>query len=88
MSVHVYPFLPLPQLDLVVVTAAVLLWYGLLRVTYNLYFHPLSRFPGPRGAACTRLWLAYIELVKRISLSDLRVELHRKYGKTSQPSNY
>ncbi|KAH8982802.1 cytochrome P450 [Lactarius akahatsu] len=79
MNVHVYPFLPSFRLGLVVV-AAVSLCYGLLRVTYNLFFHPLSHFPGPRGAACTRLWLAYMELVKRVSLSDLRAELHRKYG--------
>ncbi|KAH9002465.1 cytochrome P450 [Lactarius hatsudake] len=79
MNVHVYSFLPSFRLGLVVV-AAVSLCYGLLRVTYNLFFHPLSHFPGPRGAACTRLWLAYMELVKRVSLSDLRAELHRKYG--------
>ncbi len=82
MNVHVYPFLPSFQLGLVV-TSAVLLCYGLLRVTYNFFFHPLSRFPGPRGAACTRWWLAYMELVKRVSLSDLRAELHRKYGEAS-----
>ncbi|KAH9042852.1 cytochrome P450 [Lactarius hengduanensis] len=79
MNVHVYPFLPSFRLGLVVV-AAVSLCYGLIRVAYNLFFHPLSHFPGPRGAACTRLWLAYMELVKRVSLSDLRAELHRKYG--------
>lgn len=79
MDVHVYSFLPSFQLGLEV-TAAVLLCYVLLRVTYNLFFHPLSRFPGPRGAACSRWWLAYMELVKRVSLSDLRAELHRKYG--------
>jgi hypothetical protein len=83
---HVYPLLS-SQLGLLV-TSAVLLWYGILRAVYNLYFHPLSHFPGPRGAASTRLWLAYMELVKRVSLSDLRVELHQKYGKASQPSNH
>ncbi|KAH9062299.1 putative cytochrome P450 [Lactarius vividus] len=79
MNVHVYPFLPSFRLGLVV-AGAVSLCYCLLRLTYNLFFHPLSHFPGPRGAACTRLWLAYMELVKRVSLSDLRAELHRKYG--------
>jgi hypothetical protein len=84
---HGYPFLSSSQLGLLV-TATIPLWYGLLRVVYNVYFHPLSRFPGPCGAACTRLWLAYMELVKRVSLSDLRIELHQKYGKASQPSNH
>ncbi|KAH8993149.1 putative P450 monooxygenase [Lactarius akahatsu] len=50
------------------------------RVVYNLYFHPLSHFPGSKLAACSRLWLAYRELVRGESLSDLRVELHRQYG--------
>ena len=62
-------------------TAAVgLLLYALVRVIYNVYFHPLSRFPGPRGAACTRWWLAYMELGRGVSLSTLRAELHQKYG--------
>ncbi|KAH9003881.1 putative P450 monooxygenase [Lactarius hatsudake] len=50
------------------------------RIVYNLYFHPLSHFPGPKLAACSRLWLAYRELVKGESLDDLRIELHRRYG--------
>ncbi|KAH9052057.1 putative P450 monooxygenase [Lactarius deliciosus] len=50
------------------------------RIVYNLYFHPLSHFPGPKLAACSRLWLAYRELVKGESLGDLRIELHRRYG--------
>ncbi|KAI9434338.1 putative cytochrome P450 [Lactarius indigo] len=78
MNLHSFPFLPSFQLCLV--AAAYSLCYGLLRITYNLFFHPLSHFPGPRGAACTRFWLAYMEIVKRVSLSDLRAELHRKYG--------
>ena len=71
----------------IVITAEALLSYGLLRIVYNLLFHPLARFPGPRGAACTRWWLAYIEIGRRVSLSDLRVELHHKYG-TSSISRY
>ncbi|KAH8985357.1 putative P450 monooxygenase [Lactarius akahatsu] len=50
------------------------------RIVYNLYFHPLSHFPGPKLAACSRLWLAYRELIKGESLSDLRTQLHRQYG--------
>jgi hypothetical protein len=64
----------------VVVTAVGSLSYVLVRVIYNVFFHPLSRFPGPRGAACTRWWLAYMELGKGVSLSTLRAELHQKYG--------
>ncbi|KAH9029234.1 putative P450 monooxygenase [Lactarius pseudohatsudake] len=57
-----------------------ILTFPLWRIVYNLYFHPLSHFPGPKIAACSRLWLAYRELVRGESLSDLRVELHRQYG--------
>ena len=75
----VYPFLPSFRQG-VITSAAGLLLYALVRVIHNLYFDPLSRFPGPRDAACTGCWLAYMELGRRISLSTLRAELHQKYG--------
>jgi hypothetical protein len=75
----VAPFLPSFR-QAAFTTAAGSLLYTLVRVVYNVYFHPLSRFPGPSGAACTRWWLAYMELGRRISLSILREELHQKYG--------
>jgi len=62
------------------ITAVGLLLYTLTRITHNVFFHPLSRFPGPRGAACTKWWLAYMEYGRGVSLSTLRVELHQKYG--------
>jgi hypothetical protein len=67
----------------ILTTAVGLLFYALVRVVYNVFFHPLSRFPGPRGAACTRWWLAYMELGRGVSLSTLREELHQKYGTVS-----
>ena len=78
-TMNIYSLLPSPQQG-VFTTAAGLLLYALVRVIYNLYFHPLSRFPGPRGAACTRWWLAYMELGRGISLTTVRAELHKKYG--------
>ncbi|KAH9002867.1 putative P450 monooxygenase [Lactarius deliciosus] len=65
---------------LVPVALAAILSPFLWRIVYNLYFHPLSHFPGPKLAACSRLWLAYRELIKGESLSDLRAQLHRQYG--------
>lgn len=53
---------------------------AILRVIYNLYFHPLSHFPGPPGAACTELWLTYMEIWKGVDLTKLRFELHDIYG--------
>jgi hypothetical protein len=75
----VYPLLP-SFLKAISITAVGLLFYTLVCIVYNAYFHPLSRFPGPRGAACTRLWLAYMEVGRGVSLSILRAELHQKYG--------
>ncbi|KAI9459930.1 putative P450 monooxygenase [Lactarius psammicola] len=59
---------------------AAILNFSVWRIVYNLYFHPLSHFPGPKLAACSRLWLAYRELIKGESLGDLRTQLHRQYG--------
>jgi hypothetical protein len=80
MDLHLVKFLPSFQ-KAIVMTAVGSLSYALISAIYNLYFHPLSRFPGPRGAACTKWWLAYWELGRGVSLSTLRVELHEKYGK-------
>lgn len=45
---------------------------------YRLYFHPLSRVPGPNIAACTSLWLAYHTYVG--DECTVVYSLHRKYG--------
>ncbi len=74
-----------PVLSLLVseVASCLILWSivtSVLRLAYNFYHHPLSRFPGPPGAACTRLWLAYMEVWKGVNLTDLRFQLHEQYG--------
>ena len=84
---EVHSFLPSFQLGAFTTLAGSLV-YALVRVIYNVYFHPLSRFPGPRGAACTGWWLAYMELGRGVSLSTLRTELHRKYGTDSIPLSF
>ncbi len=53
---------------------------------YNVYFHPLARFPGPKLAAASKYWLFYQEFVKGVSLSDVRDELHAQYGALRFPS--
>lgn len=47
---------------------------------YNVYFHPLSRFPGPKMAAATVWWKIHLELVKQESLALRLWELHAQYG--------
>ncbi|KAH9000790.1 putative P450 monooxygenase [Lactarius hatsudake] len=64
---------------LIVVITIGLAW-AFFSAFYNVYLHPLARFPGPRLAAASKFWLAYQEFVRGISLSDLRDELHDQYG--------
>ncbi|KAI0291110.1 putative P450 monooxygenase [Russula brevipes] len=77
MDVHL--LLPSFQQGVLIATSGWLL-YGFLRVIYNVFFHPLSRFPGPAGAACTRWWLAYMQLGRGVDLYTKRAEYHQKYG--------
>jgi hypothetical protein len=46
------------------------LFYGIFRVLYLLYFHPLSKVPGPLLAKLTNLWQAYYvaRLVKAVKV--------------------
>ncbi|KAL7625624.1 hypothetical protein AAE478_004844 [Parahypoxylon ruwenzoriense] len=46
--------------------------------TYNIYFHPLSKYPGPRKAAATPWWLA-LPYVKGTTPKVL-LDLHNQYG--------
>ncbi|KAL1886600.1 hypothetical protein Plec18167_000532 [Paecilomyces lecythidis] len=45
---------------------------------YRLFFHPLSKIPGPPVAACTSLWLAYHTYIGDEATAIY--DLHRKYG--------
>ncbi|GJE93186.1 cytochrome P450 [Phanerochaete sordida] len=56
------------------------LLYNVTTVIYNIYFHPLARFPGPRLAAASEWWQAYVEVIKEESLSKKLLDLHAKYG--------
>lgn len=50
-------------------------------VVYNLYFHPLARFPGPPAAAATGYWKAWIECVLEKSFVHELEVLHARYGR-------
>jgi hypothetical protein len=63
----------------VIAFAAWLLW-EVARGVYNVYFHPLSRFPGPAAAKITQWWTTYVEIYKRQSMVEVLVELHKVYG--------
>jgi hypothetical protein len=50
------------------------------RGLYNVFFHPLARFPGLRASGITEWWKTYIEVVQQESMVHLLVKLHEKYG--------
>lgn len=58
---------------------AVALW-GLCRAVYNVFFHPLRKFPGPWMAGATSGWKAYKEVIKQETLAQELFGLHEKYG--------
>ena len=47
---------------------------------YRLYFHPLSRFPGPKIAALTRYYEGYYDVICGGRYTWKIAELHNKYG--------
>jgi cytochrome P450 len=49
-----------------------------MKVVYNLYFHPLSRIPGPSSWSCSRLPFVWA-LLRGTIVHDIE-RLHRKYG--------
>jgi hypothetical protein len=62
----------------------ILAWVGkgVVGVLYNLFFHPLRKFPGPNWAKATEWWKTYIEVVKQESMTDVLKRLHEQYGKS------
>ncbi|KAI1377472.1 cytochrome P450 [Hypoxylon crocopeplum] len=60
-----------------VVALLPVLYYACL-FAYNVYFHPLSKYPGPRIAAATPWWAA-LSYVRGTMPTDL-LKLHNQYG--------
>jgi cytochrome P450 len=54
------------------------LTYLFALITYNLYFHPLSKFPGPKLRAALE-WPYFWSLVRGYS-PQYMLELHNQYG--------
>lgn len=63
-----------------VLATAVWIISGIIRCIKNVYFHPLSKFPGPRLAAATSWWSAYQQALAHRSMHHICIDLHAKYG--------
>lgn len=63
----------------IALVVAKLLW----SIIYNIYYHPLCKFPGPRLAGATRLYSSYFEALKSPGGQYIFEidRLHKIYGK-------
>ncbi|OHW90976.1 trichothecene c-15 hydroxylase [Colletotrichum incanum] len=67
-----------PLAGMLLASAALLALYGVATVIYNLFFHPLRRYPGPKLWAATPMPAALSILRGTPHLKVL--ELHKRYG--------
>ncbi|KAF2821517.1 trichodiene oxygenase [Ophiobolus disseminans] len=56
-----------------------LAYYGTLAL-YRLFLHPLTRFPGPKLAACSRWYEGYYDVILGGQYTKKIAELHKIYG--------
>ncbi|ELR05414.1 hypothetical protein VC83_03574 [Pseudogymnoascus destructans] len=73
-SMHIPPLYALIPSCLAVLTVL----YTLSRVIYNIYFHPLASYPGPKSHASTRLLYVYYHLTGQLPYRCH--QLHTTYG--------
>ncbi|KAL8784188.1 MAG: hypothetical protein Q9195_009135 [Heterodermia aff. obscurata] len=54
--------------------------YRLSKAVYNLYFHPLHKFPGPKLAAATSLYEFYYSIIRDGQFMWELERMHNQYG--------
>lgn len=59
---------------------SVFLFYRLAKAVYNLYFHPLHKFPGPKLAAATHAYEFYYSIVRDGEFIWEIEKMHKQYG--------
>ncbi|KAJ6019622.1 hypothetical protein N7522_001689 [Penicillium canescens] len=68
------------MMDYTGVLATSIFGFLALRTVYHLYFHPLSKFPGPKIAAATFLYEFYYDIIKSGMYIWEIERMHEKYG--------
>jgi hypothetical protein len=71
---------------LVSAALAAVIAYAVYAVVYNVYLHPLAKFPGPPLARTTIYWKAYVECIAQRSFCHVLVDLHARYGEMALAS--
>lgn len=56
------------------------LLHRLCKIFYNLYLHPLAKFPGPKIAAASHIYEFYWSIVRDGEFVWQIERLHKKYG--------
>ena len=77
-SPHSTKWLTLATISCLVATTY--LAWSFCSLVYNVYFHPLRKYPGPIGARASQWWRIYIELWKKESMTEVLRRLHEQYG--------
>ncbi|PYI02485.1 cytochrome P450 [Aspergillus sclerotiicarbonarius CBS 121057] len=60
--------------------AIAILAYSIIRVVYNVFFHPLRHFPGPWWAACSHWHELYFDVIQGGMFMWEIERMHQKYG--------
>ncbi|KAJ8062657.1 hypothetical protein OCU04_009179 [Sclerotinia nivalis] len=68
------------QINVVAILGTSILVYCILGVVYRLYFHPLSRFPGPKLPAATQWSEFYYECIQSGRYFVKIAQWHEQYG--------
>ncbi|KAF1963157.1 isotrichodermin C-15 hydroxylase [Byssothecium circinans] len=66
------------QLNAILITIFLIILYPVYKGIYNVFFHPLSRIPGPRAWAATRL--PFIRHLLTGNIVHRMEQLHHRYG--------
>ncbi|QSZ33222.1 hypothetical protein DSL72_002810 [Monilinia vaccinii-corymbosi] len=68
------------QINVVAILGTSILVYCIVGVLYRLYFHPLSRFPGPKLAAATLCLEFYHDCIQSGQYFIKIAQWHEQYG--------